>query len=84
MRRSGYEAWWHQQGPKHYKEADRALEAAARHRNSRPSAAPFSEKAFGVNLIGHAYSVFGLGEYLRMIAKALEAADVPFCVVNIP
>ncbi|MEA5413873.1 hypothetical protein [Synechococcus sp. BA-132 BA5] len=84
MRRSGYEAWWHQQGPKHYKEADRALEAAARDRDSSPSAAPFSEKAFGVNLIGHAYSVFGLGEYLRMIAKALEAADVPFCVVNIP
>lgn len=81
LRRSSYEVWWQQQGPKHYKEADRALEAAARQLDS---AAPFSEKAFGVNLIGHAYSVFGLGEYLRMIAKALEAADVPFCVVNIP
>lgn len=35
---------------------------------------------FGVNLIGHAGTRSGVGEDLRMAAKALEAAKVPFVV----
>lgn len=42
------------------------------------------EKPFGVNLIGHAFEVFGVGEDVRMAALALESAGVPFCVVNVP
>jgi hypothetical protein len=37
-----------------------------------------------VNLIGHAFEVFGIGEDVRMAALALESAGVPFCVVNVP
>jgi glycosyltransferase involved in cell wall biosynthesis len=36
-----------------------------------------------VNLIGHAFEVFGIGEDVRMAALALSSADVPFCVVNV-
>lgn len=51
-----------------------------------PSAAitPFTARPFGVNLIGHAFDVFGIGEDLRMAARALEAAGVPYCVINHP
>lgn len=42
------------------------------------------ERPFGVNLIGHAFEVFGIGEDVRMAALALSSADVPFCVVNVP
>jgi len=45
---------------------------------------PFSQRPFGVNLIGHAFEVFGLGEFLRMVARALEATGVPFCVIHHP
>ena len=45
---------------------------------------PFAERPFGVNLIGHAYEVFGLGEDIRMAASALMAADVPCCVIYQP
>ena len=44
----------------------------------------FAERPFGVNLIGHAFDVFGIGEDVRMAARALEAADVPFCVIDHP
>ena len=42
------------------------------------------ERPFGVNLIGHAFEVFGIGEDVRMAALALSSAEVPFCVVNVP
>lgn len=45
---------------------------------------PFAERPFGVNLIGHAFDVFGIGEDIRMAARALEAADVPCCIINHP
>lgn len=45
---------------------------------------PFRQRPFGVNLIGHALEVFGLGEFLRMVARALDAAGVPFCVIHHP
>ena len=44
----------------------------------------FKDKPFGVNLIGHAFDVFGLGEALRMIAKALIDAEVPLSIIDIP
>ena len=45
---------------------------------------PFKQSPFGVNLIGHAFEVFGIGEDIRMAAKALQAADVPCCVIHQP
>jgi glycosyltransferase involved in cell wall biosynthesis len=42
-----------------------------------------TKKPFGVNLYGYAKGELGIGEDVRMLALALEAADVPFCVINI-
>jgi glycosyltransferase involved in cell wall biosynthesis len=41
-------------------------------------------RPFGVNLIGHAFNVFGLGEDIRMAALALNASSVPFVVIDVP
>ncbi|QNI96563.1 glycosyltransferase [Synechococcus sp. RS9902] len=41
-------------------------------------------RPFGVNLIGHAFEVFGIGEDIRMAARALESAGVPCCVIHYP
>ena len=41
-----------------------------------------SQRPFGVNLIGHAFEIFGIGEDIRMAARALQAADVPCCVIH--
>jgi len=38
----------------------------------------------GVNLIGHAYAEIGLGEDLRMVARRLLGANIPFKVINVP
>jgi hypothetical protein len=45
---------------------------------------PFTQRPFGVNLIGHAFEVFGIGEDIRMAARALQAAGVPCCVIHHP
>ena len=45
---------------------------------------PFAQRPFGVNLIGHAFEMFGIGEDIRMAARALQAADVPCCVIYHP
>ena len=45
---------------------------------------PFAERPFGVNLVGHAFEMFGIGEDLRMAASALRAAGVPCCVIHRP
>lgn len=45
---------------------------------------PFANRPFGVNLIGHAFEMFGIGEDIRMAARALQAADVPCCVIHHP
>jgi len=38
---------------------------------------------FGVNLFGYARGELGIGEDVRTVATALEAAGVPFCIINI-
>lgn len=40
-------------------------------------------KPFGVNLYGYAKGELGIGEDVRMLAKALDAAKIPFCIINI-
>jgi len=80
-RRSNYLNWWLSNAPPHLPRADEILEAAS---ISSDPQSRFCDQEFGVNLIGHAFNIFGLGEYLRMIAKALDAAAIPYCVINIP
>lgn len=43
----------------------------------------FASEPFGVNLYGYAKGELGIGEDVRMLALAFEAADVPFCIINI-
>ncbi|NCC83883.1 MAG: glycosyltransferase family 1 protein [Clostridia bacterium] len=38
----------------------------------------------GVNLIGYAHGQLGIGEDLRMAARALLAAKIPFSILNFP
>ena len=45
---------------------------------------PLMERPFGVNLIGHAFETFGIGNDIRMAARALQAVDVPFSVIHHP
>ena len=49
-----------------------------------PRVVPFLKRPYGVNLIGHAFEIFGVGEDLRMAARAFQAADIPFCVIHYP
>lgn len=53
-------------------------------RIARETKVGFAERPFGVNLIGHAFNVFGIGEDSRAIADALRAAAIPFCVIDHP
>ena len=61
--------------------ADGLIEAEPFEEETPP---PSAERPFGVNLIGHAFEVFGVGEDVRMAALALASAEIPFCVVNVP
>lgn len=38
---------------------------------------------FGVNLFGYAKGELGIGEEIRMVALALKAQNIPFCIVNV-
>lgn len=38
---------------------------------------------FGVNLYGYAQGEFGIGEDVRLVAKALNVHNIPFCIINI-
>jgi hypothetical protein len=84
LRRHTYQRWWETNGPPHLLKAERLLHEAEARKVSEPLNTKFEEKPFGVNLIGHAFNVFGLGEFMRMTAKALEAGGIPFCVINVP
>lgn len=48
----------------------------------RVEAAP-PQHPFGVNLFGYAKGEIGIGEDVRLVALALEAQGIPFCVVNV-
>ena len=44
---------------------------------------PSVREPFGVNLFGYAKGELGIGEDVRMIAKALDLNNIPFCIINI-
>lgn len=54
------------------------------HEANHEEITPFSHRKFGVNLIGYAFGQLGIGEDLRMAARALVAAKVPVCILNFP
>ncbi len=43
-----------------------------------------SERPFGVNLIGYVFGQLGIGEDLRMAARAMLAANIPFTLIDFP
>jgi glycosyltransferase involved in cell wall biosynthesis len=45
---------------------------------------PTPDRRFGVNLIGYVHGQLGIGEDLRMAARALLAADVPIALIDFP
>lgn len=45
---------------------------------------PDGRLPFGVNLVGHARGRFGIGEDVRMAAKALECVNIPFVICDLP
>ena len=45
---------------------------------------PLAQRPFGVNLIGHAFEMFGIGEDIRIAGRALQVADVSCCVIHHP
>lgn len=83
LRAKALQAWWKVQH-----NADRPEEKISPNRPSLETARAdrirFADRPFGVNLIGHAFNVFGIGEDSRAIADALKAASIPFCVIDHP
>ena len=45
---------------------------------------PFAQRKFGVNLIGYVFGQLGIGEDVRMAARAMLAADVPMTMIDFP
>ncbi len=60
-----------------------AVLAAAYADTLRP-APPVQQRPWGVNLVGYAFGQLGIGEDVRMAARALLAADVPITMLNFP
>lgn len=81
----GYGLWWREQASAAmpYMAFD-AAGCILREPISAGDALMPEHRPFGVNLIGHAFEVLGIGEALRTTALALESAGVPFCIVNVP
>lgn len=40
-------------------------------------------RQWGVNLVGYARGELGIGEDVRMLARSMDAAGIPFCVINV-
>lgn len=60
-----------------------AVLAAAYADTLRP-APTVQQRPWGVNLVGYAFGQLGIGEDVRMAARALLAADVPINMLNFP
>jgi glycosyltransferase involved in cell wall biosynthesis len=48
----------------------------------KPAGSKLAGGSLGVNLVGYAMGELGIGEDVRMMARALEAAGIPFCILN--
>ena len=78
----GFQRWWVEKAAEHttigliFPEAG-AVVPVAQTSVSVPGSLPF-----GVNLVGYAFGELGIGEDVRMAARALQAAGVPFTVID--
>ncbi len=78
-RNPGFAAWLQQRGAIRWSLlADPRIGLA---QGGRPH--PDPARPFGVNLVGYPRGRFGIGEDVRMAARALAAADVPFTIYDI-
>ena len=50
---------------------------------SMPKQTEVSHLPFGVNLYGYARGELGIGEDVRLLARALNEVGVPFCIINV-
>lgn len=80
-RNRSFADWWQRNAGGSFLEAERILEAGEPAVGEQLA---FADRPFGVNFVGHAYSVFGLGEAFRLMAAGLEAAGIPFCIRDVP
>lgn len=93
LRRSDFLQWFYRHGIDEHElhpwltESDRVRYTAIHPKKSytKPEVENTEEvRPFGVNLIGYAYGQLGIGEDMRMTAKALKAAEIPFVMLNFP
>jgi glycosyltransferase involved in cell wall biosynthesis len=74
-----FEAWCRSAGAREYPILAHPLIALA----PPPERRRHQGKIKGVNLFGHALGRLGLGEDVRMAAKSLEAAGIPYVIRNV-
>ncbi|HYD63868.1 glycosyltransferase [Azospirillum sp.] len=79
--RRAFAAWLAVEGPGQYG-YDTALLFSPAPPRPAPAAARADGHRPGVNLLGYAFGELGIGEDVRMAARACEAAALPFGVVN--
>ncbi|HEY0834715.1 MAG TPA: glycosyltransferase, partial [Azospirillum sp.] len=79
--RRAFAAWLAVEGPAQYG-YDCALLFSTAPVAPRPAAGRTNDRRPGVNLVGYAFGELGIGEDVRMAARACDAAALPFGVVN--
>jgi len=84
FRAKALQKWWEAQQDSATAEEESKAITLLQERLPRTTITSFAELPFGVNLIGHAFNVFGIGEDCRAIADALRAVAIPFCVIDHP
>ena len=75
--RQAYIAWFQEHGAAQLPSSHPAAMAPPE------PAIPVFDRGFGVNLVGYPRGEFGIGEDIRMLSKALDAADVPHVVIDL-
>lgn len=83
-RASAFHGFWQRHAAPCYLPAIQRLDSLGLPLEPAAMGIPFEQRPFGVNLIGHAYNVFGIGEDARAITAALRAAAIPCCVIDHP
>lgn len=63
---------------------ERMAAGIAAYAQTRRSDLPTSPRPWGVNLVGYAFGQLGIGEDVRMAARAMLAAEVPMTMLNFP
>lgn len=91
-----FKSWFYKHGVDEHKVLDLLNEDDLLHyQKHHPEIFPIKEedisktydadaRPYGVNLIGHAFGQLGIGEDLRMTAKALQIAQIPFTIIDFP